>query len=325
MTTHNCWDVAEAVIGISRRVLLKGKPGTGKTFAATHLALPEDTPVFSLTLTEETPMAEIRGHFVTKGGEFVWMDGPAVRAWKEGGRLVLNEIDHASDDVLTFMYAIMDDPEYAEVTLPTGETVRPAAGFHLIATMNGELYDLPDALQDRLPVSIDITQMNPEALLSLPEDLRGPAENTAMLDNDQRNISVRAWQEFALLREKLDDRMAADAVFAEKAKDALLALQVGETASEPHNMEGIVVGERARNRLLAIERVHDWVETRRAQTGQPPGAQTVNDELRYILGASSINALWQDSTDEYIYEVILLEGALAERLTGDQAKKLLHG
>lgn len=93
MSAYDCWAVTDAVMGISRRILLHGPPGTGKTYAATRRALPEDGKVYSITMTEETPMAEIRGHFVQKDNSFVWMHGPAVRAWLEGARLVINEID----------------------------------------------------------------------------------------------------------------------------------------------------------------------------------------------------------------------------------------
>lgn len=235
---HDTWKVAEAVIGVSQRVLLRGKPGTGKTYAATHLALREDQQVFSVTMTEETPMAEFRGHFIQQGGDFIWHDGPGVEAWLGGHRLVINEIDRASDDILSFMYAIMDDPDFAQLTLPDGRTIRPAEGFQLVATMNGVPEDLPEALQDRLPVSIEITDVNPAALERLPEDLRGPAENTSLVDNGARGISIRAWLEFAHLRTKLGDDIAAQAVFADKAKDALLAINVSNIAEPAHDMEG---------------------------------------------------------------------------------------
>ena len=244
MTKHDCWAVTDAVMGVSQRILLYGPPGTGKTYAAQRRALVDDQTVYSITMTEETPMAEIRGHFVQKEGSFVWMDGPAVRSWKEGARLVINEIDRAGDDVLSFLYAIMDDPGFASVTLPTGETISPVDGFQLVATMNGEPDDLPDALQDRLPVSIEIGDLNPEALQRLPEDLQEPAKNTTLLDNNARRLSIRAWLEFASLRDKLgvsmgDEEgleMAAQAVFGDRGHDAVLALQVADEASEEFTM-----------------------------------------------------------------------------------------
>jgi len=234
----NAWEVAEAVLSVSRRVLLRGKPGSGKTFTAVHSGLREDQKVYQVTMTPETPMAELRGHFIAKGGDFVWHDGVAMRAWREGARLVVNEIDRAGEDVLSFLYAVLDDPEFAETTLPTGEVVRPKEGFQVVATMNGEPDDLPDALQDRLPVDIHIQQLHPDALKKLPDDLQDAAMNTAVHDNPERAISVRAWLEFAHLREKLGPETAAQAVFGPKAGAALTALAVANEASPAISMEG---------------------------------------------------------------------------------------
>jgi len=232
MSTHKPWDVAEAVLSVSRRVLLRGKPGTGKTYTAVNCGLQKNQKVYQITMTPETPMAEIRGHFIQKGGDFIWHDGPAMVAWDEGARLVINEIDRASEDVHSFLYAIMDDPEFAETTLPTGEVRKPKKGFQIVATMNGEPDDLPDALQDRLPVDILITDLHPDALERLPEDLREPALNTTLAKSEERNISIRMWMEFANLREKIEDPLiAAQAVFGDKAPAALTALKIGETAA----------------------------------------------------------------------------------------------
>lgn len=268
MGSHDCWEVAEAVMTVTPRVLLRGKPGTGKTYHAVHAGLGEDQKVYTVTMTEETPAAELRGHYVPKGDEFVWTDGPAILAWREGARLVINEIDRSSEDVLSLMYAILDDPDFAELTLPTGEKVKPKKGFQVIATMNGVPDDLPDALQDRLPVDIEITDVNPEAIKRLPEDLREPAKNTALAKTSERGISIRMWLEFASLREKLpellqDDEaglsIAAQAIFGEKANQAMTALSISTDASAPHDMAGHELTEEDRQFVSYLKRVQTLI------------------------------------------------------------------
>ena len=236
MSTHNNWAIIDAVIATSRRVLLFGLPGTGKTYAAARRNVTDDQAVYQVTMTEETPAAEIRGHFLPKGGEMIWMDGPAIRAWREGARLVINEIDRASADSLSLLYAILDDPEFAELTLPTGEVVRPAEGFHVVATMNGTPHDLPLALQDRFPVTIEVLDVNPQAIEALPDDLRVAAKEGALVPDESRRLSVRLWAEFASLRLKLGSQhgqgpgteMAAQAIFGDRWSEALKAISFNE-------------------------------------------------------------------------------------------------
>ena len=230
---HRVWNLIEQVLTASRRTLLFGPPGTGKTFVASKYGLIEDQKVYQVTVTEETPAAELRGHFVPKGDQFIWMDGPGLRAWREGSRFVINEIDRAAADTMSFLNVLLDDPEFAELTLPTGEIVRPHPDFQVVATMNGEPEDLEPSLRDRFPVTIEVTAPNPEAIKALPEDLQEAAKNGALISDPSRKLSIRAWLEFNNLRLAFSDsdkptatstKTAAKAVFGDRATEVLRAL-----------------------------------------------------------------------------------------------------
>ena len=217
------WELLEAVVPYTPRILLYGKPGTGKTYQANTLGLKENQEVYNITLTHDSTAAELMGHYVaTDKGGFEWLDGVGVRAWKEGARLVINEIDHAGVDVMTFLHALLDDPKFAKFTLPNKakETVRPSKGFQVVATMNGVPADLPDALRDRFPVNLAINEVHPSALQSLPKKLQ-----SVYHDYNEGQFSVRKWSAFAELLDKgCDLAIAASVVFTDNCADIIDAL-----------------------------------------------------------------------------------------------------
>lgn len=227
---YPCWDLVDKVVGRCDRVLLWGVSGTGKSWAARRANL-NGAQVFSVSLTDDTPAAELRGHYGLVEGSYRWLDGPCVMAWRSGARLVLNELEKASGDAQTFLLGILDDIEIAQQTLPTGETIAPKAGYHVVATMNGHPdEDLNPALRDRFPVCIHIDQVAPPALSRLPAELQDVAQNSGVVEHAQRRISIRVWNEFARLRAELGDQMAAAAVFGERARTVLdhLKLKVAQ-------------------------------------------------------------------------------------------------
>lgn len=221
------WTKTENILRVAPRTLLYGVPGTGKTTTA-FLVDPERTD--KVTLTEETPASALLGHWMPEGDHFKWHDGIAISAWRRGRRLLVDEIDRGSGDVQTLMYAIADDPMVARLTLPTGEVVKPEPGFQVVITMNGQPNDLPPALQDRFATQIEVDRPHPKAISSLPEDLRGVAENAFSLPGE-RSASIRAWKAFAELREQTNEETAAFGVFGRRAAEFLNVVRMSRSTS----------------------------------------------------------------------------------------------
>ncbi len=226
----DCWNLLSKVLPVTPRVLLYGPPGTGKTYFANTEGLKENQQIYQTTLTQDSTAAELLGHYVpNESGAFDWLDGIGIKAWKEGARLVINEIDNAGVDVMTFLHALLDDPKFAKFTLPNKEkeTVRPATGFQIVATMNGVPDDLPEALADRFPVKLHMDTVNPSAIQELPANLQGVYN-----DYSQENsiFSVRKWIAFAELMEAgIDVQDASDAVFQEDSETLVEALAINKS------------------------------------------------------------------------------------------------
>ncbi len=230
MTESNCWKLFDAIIGATPRILLYGVPGTVKTYQANTTNL-EGRNTYNVTLTQDSSASELLGHYVlNETGGMDWLDGIGVQAWKDGARLVVNEIDHAGVDVMSFLHALLDDPEFAKFTLPNKrkETVRPQPSFQVIATMNGVPEDLPEALLDRFPVKINIDTVHPSALESLPEKFR-----SVYADYNNGAFSIRRWIALGeLLDKEVNLEFAVQTIFPDEYEEITDALVVALNSDE---------------------------------------------------------------------------------------------
>lgn len=223
----SCWEKVEAVAAHSRRILLYGPPGTGKSYIARTGGDVDTDRVYPVTVHSDLGAYELRGHFVTKRDGMEWADGPATTVWREGGRLVLDEIVRASDDALSFLLGVLDDHETAKLVLSTtGEVITPHEDFSVWATMNGDPEDLPEALADRFPVTVLIDRPNPAAIAVLPKDLRRVATILAVHEDPAQRVGLRSFLEFARLRSNVEATVAAEVVFGTRAQDILDGLEM---------------------------------------------------------------------------------------------------
>lgn len=198
------WADAEAYLesGIDR-VLLHGIPGTGKSYTPQHHTLRGEKPqVYSIYLGEETAAFQVIGTDYMEDGNQKWRNGPALLFWRTGGRLVINELDHAGGDALDALLWICDDAGTRRmgVVLPTGETVYPfdEGPFQIVATMNGEPEDLPEALAERFVTRVRIGRPHPHAIRALPQNLWAIAEELTKEETPaSQRVTIRQFRSFA--------------------------------------------------------------------------------------------------------------------------------
>ena len=225
------WELAQKALEAgATRLLLWGPPGVGKSrWALGVLAAGRQHPPVRVYLNQDLTAQELLGHWIPRGREFQWHHGPVARAWLLGAGLVIDEVGRASGAVLDLLLAVLDDPETARITLPTGEEIRPQEGFSAVATSNAPPDSLDPALVDRFDSIIHVPAPHPALISRLDAELEGLG--LVIQDSyadEERAISPRRALVFArFLRAGLGADEAARLAFGERAKDVLAALRLG--------------------------------------------------------------------------------------------------
>lgn len=123
-----------------RPALVSGPPGLGKLLLVRHLhSLVQPGKLVSVHLNAQTDVKLLLGTYVSshEPGKFVWKDGVLTRAVKEGKWVLIEDIDSASNEVVSVFAGLLESG-----TLDvSGSAVRAASGFQVIATVS---VDKPD-------------------------------------------------------------------------------------------------------------------------------------------------------------------------------------
>jgi Mg-chelatase subunit ChlI len=108
--------------------------------------------------------------------------------------------------------------------------VKPAPGFSVVLTMNGEPNDLDPALLDRFAARVRIDEVHPHALEQLPDYLREVARTLGAEAEPDDRASVRAFETVARVAAVHGLDRALEIVVPQHREQILAAAQLANAA-----------------------------------------------------------------------------------------------
>lgn len=150
---------AQSLMQFNKNILLKGPTGSGKTKLAETLSETMNRPMHQINCSVDLDAESLLGFKTIQTNEngsqeIVFIDGPVIKAMKEGHILYIDEINMAKPETLPILNGVLDYRR--KLTNPfTGEVVNAAPGFNVIAAINvGYIGTLPmnEALKNRFVV-----------------------------------------------------------------------------------------------------------------------------------------------------------------------------
>ncbi|GGB06138.1 MoxR family ATPase [Macrococcus hajekii] len=160
---------ALSMLKLNKNILLKGPTGSGKTKLAETLRHELNRPMHSINCSVDLDAESLLGFKTIEivDGESVisFVEGPVIKAMKQGHLLYIDEINMAKPETLPILNGVLDFRR--TITNPfTGEVITADENFGVIAAINvGYIGTLPmnEALKNRFVV-IDMHYISGETL-----------------------------------------------------------------------------------------------------------------------------------------------------------------
>lgn len=156
-------------------MLFEGEAGTGKSTAARVIPSKCKLPYIVINCSVNVEESDIFGSMIpnpykksTEDPEFIWKDGPATTAIRNGYTLIIEEIGGARPGVLMKLNSLLDESK--QIDLPNGEIVHAHPNFRVIATTNigyEGTNRLNKALVDRFEICKKFKELSQAAVLDI--------------------------------------------------------------------------------------------------------------------------------------------------------------
>ncbi|KRZ44564.1 Midasin [Trichinella pseudospiralis] len=133
---RNLEDLCRVVSSRKFPILLQGETSVGKTSLINYLANYTGNVCTRINNHQNTDIQEYVGSYVNHtSGQLVFVEGPLVKAMRNGHWIILDELNLADSDVLESLNRVLDDNRELFI-METQEVVKAHPNFQIFATQN---------------------------------------------------------------------------------------------------------------------------------------------------------------------------------------------
>ena len=254
-------------------LFISGPTGCGKTSFILQIAARLGWPVESITLSQNSEIADLVGHTVLRKGQLYFEYGPLARAMIYGEILLLNEVDLMSAGELAALNDVLEGRALC-VYENNGEIIYPHPFFRVVVTANSKgagdnsghymgvrkqnkafldryvfvEFDYPNYEQEQSLILKSIDNFNPDLVkyfITFAHEVRYGARSGHVKSNHEilKTMEDRISLQYQDYKGCLEEAVASNAVPSIKdvINDALLP--AGEGKDGEMNMDNLEIGE----------------------------------------------------------------------------------
>jgi len=225
-------------------VLIYGPTGPGKTTSVEAWAAERGLRMATVSGNASMEPSQMTGKFVSDGkGSFAWIDGPVTDVVRNGGVLLLDEVNFISPKIYTVLYGLLDGRREITLLDHHGETIKAHPDLTIFATMNPDYIGttpLNFAFRNRFDIQIpwdyddkvEAKLVSSKALLVVAKQLRVEANKGQY----ETPISTNMLQEFVNFVDTLGYEFAVENFIAHFSPDEAASVRLVFQTHE-HNIK----------------------------------------------------------------------------------------
>jgi MoxR-like ATPase len=225
-------------------VLIYGPTGPGKTTSVEAWAAERTLRMATVSGNASMEPSQMTGKFVSDGnGSFAWIDGPVTDVVRNGGVLLLDEVNFISPKIYTVLYSLLDGRRSITLLDHHGEVIEAHPDLTIFATMNPDYIGttpLNFAFRNRFDIQIpwdyddkvESKLVSSKALLVVAKQLRVEANKGQY----ETPISTNMLQEFVNFVDALGYEFAVENFIAHFSPDEAASVRLVFQTHE-HNIK----------------------------------------------------------------------------------------